>query len=108
MVDVTWEWGIRRKQLNILEVPLTSDHVPEAYTGLYWAYKGIGLSNEAREIAEKGLRKFPHEDPCLYVNLANAYYNRGWLDEAEEVLQSGLTKFPGDEDMEKLLEGNRG
>ena len=95
--------GYPEKAVKYFKSALDLDHLPEAYAGLYWAYKGMGLSNEAREIAEKGLRRFPHEDPCLYLNLANSYYNRGWLDEAKEVLQRGLIKFPGDEDMEKYL-----
>jgi tetratricopeptide (TPR) repeat protein len=75
----------------------------ETYNGLYWAYEEMGLSTDAIEIADKGLRKFPDEDGCLFYNLANAYYNRGWFDEAKEILQKGLEKFPDDEDMEELL-----
>ena len=77
--------------------------VPEAFNGLYWAYEDMGLTYEAREIAEEGLREFPDEDGCLYFNLANAYYNQGWLDEAKELIQRGLKKFPDDEDMAELL-----
>jgi len=95
--------GSPEEAVKYFESALDLNHVPEAYTGLYWAYEGIGLLNEAREIAEKGLRKFPDEDACLYLNLANAYYNRGWIDEAKEVIQEGLKKFPDDEDMIKLL-----
>jgi tetratricopeptide (TPR) repeat protein len=77
--------------------------VPEAFNGLYRAYEDMGLSNEARLIAEEGLRKFPDKDSRLYLNLANAYHNRGWVDDAKEVLQRGLKKFPDDEDLSELL-----
>lgn len=77
--------------------------VPEAYNGLYWAYEDMGLINDAREIAEEGLSKFPDKDGTLYFNLANNYFNHGWLDEAKEVIQRGMKKFPDDEDMKELL-----
>lgn len=77
--------------------------VPEAYNGFYWAYENIGLTNDAIEIAEEGLRKFPNEDSSLYRNLASAYYSRGWINEAKDVIQKGMKKFPEDEDMKELL-----
>jgi tetratricopeptide (TPR) repeat protein len=77
--------------------------VADTYNGLYWAYEDMGLSNDAMQIAEEGLRKFPDEDSCLYYNLANAYHSRGWIDEARDIIQKGMKKFPDDEDLRELL-----
>ena len=63
----------------------------------------LGLQEEAREMAEKGLREFP-DVSTMYANLGECYFERGWTDEARDVVQEGIKKFPDDERLRELLE----
>ena len=97
------ETGYPEDAVGFYKSALDLYDVSGAYNGLYWAYENIGLTNDAIEIAEEGLRKFPNEDGRLYRNLASAYYSRGWINEAKDVIQEGMKKFPEDEGMKELL-----
>jgi len=75
----------------------------DMYNGLYWAYKDMGLNDDAMETARQGLRKFPDEDSSLYMNMADACWEEGWYKEAKDIVAEGLERFPDDEDLRELL-----
>jgi tetratricopeptide (TPR) repeat protein len=82
---------------------------PDAYTGVSIcagfcsAYMGLGMKKEGMEIALKGLKKFPDEDPVLYQNAGATFYEIGWRKEAIEILKKGVEKFPDDEELKECL-----
>ncbi len=74
------------------------------YAGLCVAHLALGEKKEAVEIALKGLKKFPDEDPILYQNVGAAFWEMGWKEETREVLKKGIEKFPEDEELKKTFQ----
>jgi tetratricopeptide (TPR) repeat protein len=75
----------------------------DIFLGLCSTYSDLGMEKEAMEIALKGLKRFPDEDPGLYFNVADCFFERGWYKEAEEVLKEGIQKFPDDEKLKSAF-----
>jgi tetratricopeptide (TPR) repeat protein len=76
---------------------------PEGYIGLYVAYMDMGLKSDALSIAREGLKKFPDEDPDLYLITADAYLEQSWLNEALDIVKEGLKRFPEYEGLKDTL-----
>ena len=78
------------------------DDDPMTYDTLYWAYRYMGLLNDAIAQAQEGIRKYPETYPNLYRDLAGGYLELAWVDDAREVVKKGLAVFPDDPDLKEL------
>jgi tetratricopeptide (TPR) repeat protein len=75
----------------------------DAYIGLYFVCRDLGLQTEALNAALSGYRLFPGKDPDMYAVLTEAYRDQGWIDEAIGIIQKGLELFPDDEQLQDML-----
>ena len=80
------------------------DDDPMTYDSLYWAYRYMGLLNDAIAQAQEGIRKYPDTYPNLYRDLAGGYLELAWVDDAREVVKKGLAVFPDDPDLKELFD----
>jgi len=79
------------------------DEDPLTYDNLYWAYRDMGLLDDAIALAQESIRKFPDTYPDLYRDLAGGYLELNWVEEARIVVRKGLSVFPYDQDLKELL-----
>ena len=76
----------------------------DAYEGLFLAYYNQGMRNDAINTALQGIRKYPGQEPELYMNLAASYHEMGWTTEAIEVLQQAIAAFPENDELKAWLD----
>lgn len=76
----------------------------DAHEGLFHTFYDQGMRNDAISAALEGLRRFPGQEPELYMNLAATYHEMGWTKEAIDVIQQAIAVFPEDKELKEWLE----